>query len=123
LIWLCEGNNPSDQIQICRNIVKEHIRFPAWVSGACKDIVSKLLERDVSKRMGCNHGGTNAIRTHPWFHGVEWDKVLKKQEPAPWLPKLNNQFDTSKFANVEEWDGDEMTIPYSDDASSWDADF
>ncbi|ETV90376.1 AGC/PKA protein kinase [Aphanomyces invadans] len=114
------GNNPSDQIQICRNIVKEPLRFPSWIPGACKDIVTKLLDRDVSKRMGCNHGGTHAIRTHPWFHGVEWDKIVKKREPAPWLPALSNPFDASKFAAIDEWDD---VAPYQDDGTDWDANF
>ncbi|RHY87303.1 hypothetical protein DYB37_004957 [Aphanomyces astaci] len=114
------GNNPSDQIQICRNIVKEPLRFPSWIPGSCKDIVTKLLDRDVSKRMGCNHGGTHAIRTHPWFHGIEWDKIIKKREPAPWLPTLSNPFDASKFAAIEEWDN---LTPYQDDGTQWDATF
>ncbi|KAF0699346.1 Aste57867_10062 [Aphanomyces stellatus] len=114
------GNNPSDQIQICRNIVKEPLRFPSWIPGSCKDIVTKLLDRDVSKRMGVNHGGTHAIRTHPWFHGLEWDKITKKREPAPWLPALSNPFDASKFAAIEEWDD---VTPYQDDGTAWDATF
>ncbi|EQC34487.1 AGC/PKA protein kinase, variant [Saprolegnia diclina VS20] len=113
-------NNPSDQVQICRNILKEPLRFPSWVSGACKDLVSKLLDRDVSKRLGCNHGGTHAIRTHPWFHGLEWEKIIKKKEPAPWLPTLADPLDASKFAVVEEWD---EVASYENDGSNWDKDF
>ncbi|OQR90836.1 cAMP-dependent protein kinase catalytic subunit [Achlya hypogyna] len=114
------GNNPSDQVQICRNILKEPLRFPSWVSGACKDVVSKLLERDVSKRLGCNHGGTNAIRVHPWFHGIEWDKIYKKKEPAPWLPTLSDPLDASKFAAIDEIDD---VAVYESDGTNWDAEF
>ncbi|CAK4090760.1 unnamed protein product [Aphanomyces euteiches] len=114
------GVNPSDQIQICRNIVKEPLRFPSWISPSCKDLVTKLLDRDVSKRMGCNHGGTHAIRTHPWFQGLEWDKIIKKREPAPWLPTLSNPLDASKFAAIDEWDD---VTPYQDDGTKWDAEF
>ena len=82
--------------------------------------MSKLLDRDVSKRLGCNHGGTHAIRTHPWFHGLEWEKILKKKEPAPWLPTLADPLDASKFAVVEEWD---EVASYENDGSNWDQDF
>ncbi|OQS05517.1 cAMP-dependent protein kinase catalytic subunit [Thraustotheca clavata] len=114
------GNNPSDQVQICRNILKEPLRFPSWLSGSCKDLISKLLDRDVSKRLGCNHSGITSIRSHPWFHGIEWDKMYKKKEPAPWLPTLANPLDASKFAVIEEWD--DITA-YEDDGSKWEADF
>lgn len=33
----------------------------------------------------------------PFFHGVDWDKLLNKQIPMPYLPKLNSDADVSFF--------------------------
>jgi serine/threonine protein kinase len=100
--------------------VKEPLKFPSGISPACKDIITKLLDRDVAKRMGCNHGGTHAIRTHAWFQELAWDKILKKREPAPWLPTLSDAFDASRFADIDEED---EAPPYYDDGSHWDDQF
>lgn len=115
------GSNQSDQMQICRNIVKETVTFPAWVSEPCRDIISKLLDRDLTKRLGLTHGGAGATRSHPWFNGLDWDNVYNKTEPAPYKPLLANPLDTSKFDFVA--DGDDDNTPYTDDGSEWDKDF
>jgi len=113
--------NPSDQMQICRNIVKEPLVFPSWLSSDCRDLIAKLLERDQTKRIGLTHGGTSAIRNHPWFANLNWDRVLKKKELAPYRPKLNDPFDTSKFDAVPE--NDEHYEHYMEDGSHWEKDF
>ncbi|TYZ67203.1 hypothetical protein PybrP1_005616, partial [[Pythium] brassicae (nom. inval.)] len=115
------GSNQSDQMQICRNIVKEKVQYPTTMSDACKDIISKLLERDVTKRLGLTHGGASATRSHAWFKGLDWDKMYKKTETAPYKPRLANALDTSKFDFVA--DGSDTDMPYTDDGSDWDKDF
>ncbi|KAF1316904.1 Agc/pka protein kinase, partial [Globisporangium splendens] len=115
------GSNQSDQMQICRNIVKEPVMFPPWVSEPCRDIISKLLEHDLTKRLGLTHGGANVTRAHPWFSGHNWDKVYNKTEPAPYKPRLASALDTSKFDFVA--DSNDESAPYSDDGSDWDKDF
>ncbi|GAB9464255.1 hypothetical protein Gpo141_00001692 [Globisporangium polare] len=117
------GSNQSDQMQICRNIVKENVHYPATMSESCKDIVSKLLERDVTKRLGLTHGGAGATRSHAWFKGLNWDAMYKKTETAPYKPRLANPLDTSKFDYVDGDDDSSSTAPYTDDGSEWDKDF
>ncbi|TMW66433.1 hypothetical protein Poli38472_004198 [Pythium oligandrum] len=114
------GANQADQMQICRNIVKETVQYPPWVSESCRDLISKLLERDQTKRMGITHGGARTIRAHPWFAAVNWDNMYKKKDTAPYKPRLADPFDTSKFDAVTE---SESIQPYHDDGSCWDKDF
>ena len=95
--------------------------FPSWVSDSCRDLISKLLERDLTKRLGLTHGGVRTIRQHPWFMGLNWDNVYKKKEIAPYRPKLSDPFDSSKFDVVPE--DPAMNAVYKDDGSAWDHDF
>jgi serine/threonine protein kinase/CRP-like cAMP-binding protein len=125
------ATNPSDQMQICRNIVKEPVRYPSTMSASCRDLISKLLERDVPKRLGLTHGGTNAIRSHPWLENLNWEKIINKKELAPYRPKLTDPFDTSKFDMIQQDDEEEEeqnNEPTRKNASrremeQWDKDF
>ncbi|GAB9466740.1 hypothetical protein Gpo141_00004106, partial [Globisporangium polare] len=112
-----------DGTQLYRNIVTEDITFPEWVSDECQDFIWKLLEKDVTRRLGLTHGGTSAVRSHPWFDGLDWDNVYRKAEPAPYRPRLMDPLDTSKFDAIGAWEDDHIDLPYVDDSSDWDADF
>lgn len=114
------ASSQSDQMQICRNIVKEQVRYPSRMNSHCKDLISKLLERDVTKRIGLSHGGVRAIRSHPWFSDISWHTMYKKKVVAPYLPSLVDAFDCSRFEAVSDPD---TSAVYKDDGSDWDKDF
>lgn len=118
------GGGCADQMQICRNIVKEKVEFPAWVNEACRDLVTKLLERDLTKRLGLTKGGARTIRSHPWFAKTNWESMLHKKEAAPYKPKLSDPLDASKFdTGDDDGDDDREDAEYVDDGSGWDEDF
>ncbi|KAG2868178.1 hypothetical protein PC129_g18198 [Phytophthora cactorum] len=115
------GSSQVDQMQICRNIVKEKVEFPNWVGSSCRDIISKLLERDPTKRLGLTHGGARAIRSHAWFAKLDWDAMLQKKVNAPYKPKLADAADASRFEKIK--DQDEEAPVYKSDGHEWDKDF
>ncbi|KAG9072893.1 hypothetical protein KI688_000674 [Linnemannia hyalina] len=45
-----------------------------------------LCERDISKRLGCTSEGLDAFKKHPWFEGIEWDKLATKEAIPPFEP-------------------------------------
>jgi serine/threonine protein kinase len=115
--------NASDEMQIYRNIVMDDVRFPEWVSEPCRDFISKLLERDVTRRLGMTHRGASAARSHPWFDGFNWERVYRKAEPAPFKPRLVDPLDASRYDSIPGWEQDDIVLPYADDGSGWDIDF
>ncbi|KAG0053533.1 hypothetical protein BGZ89_002897 [Linnemannia elongata] len=56
------------------------------ISAPCLDVLSKLCERDISKRLGCTPEGLDAFKQHPWFQGIEWDKLVTKEATPPFEP-------------------------------------
>jgi len=40
------------------------------MSEEMKDFISRLLQRDQSKRLGAN--GVEEIKSHPWFEGIDF---------------------------------------------------
>ncbi|KAF9426104.1 hypothetical protein BGZ94_006952, partial [Podila epigama] len=64
---------------LTHSILKDPIPFP--------DNVNDLLcERDISKRLGCTPEGLDAFKRHPWFEGIEWDKLVTKEAIPPFEP-------------------------------------
>ncbi|KAF8938132.1 hypothetical protein BGZ47_008731 [Haplosporangium gracile] len=72
------------------SILRDPLPFPEnvheMVSAPCIDVVSKLCERDISKRLGCTSEGLDAFKKHPWFEGLEWDKLVTKEALPPFEP-------------------------------------
>ncbi|KAK4385526.1 protein kinase G11A [Sesamum angolense] len=60
------------------------------VAADAKDLISQLLNKDPSKRMGSMMGAT-AIKNHPFFEGVNW-ALLRCTKP-PYVPKPFNPKD------------------------------
>ncbi|GJJ70705.1 serine/threonine kinase 32 [Entomortierella parvispora] len=75
---------------LTNSILRDPLPFPEnvndLVSAPCLDVLSKLCERDISKRMGCTPEGLDAFKKHPWFHGIDWDKLVTKEALPPFEP-------------------------------------
>jgi serum/glucocorticoid-regulated kinase 2 len=74
------------------------VKFPKrlLLSENAKDIIKRLLEKDPEKRLGSKKGLAE-IKTHPFFINVDFDAILNKQEPAPFVPTLNDNKDVQYF--------------------------
>ena len=45
------------------------------LSPNAKDLLSKLLVREVADRLGCGEGGADEVKQHAFFAGVDWDAI------------------------------------------------
>ena len=69
--------------EMYRKILSEPLHFPGpeIVPSAAKDLLIRLLDRKPDKRLGAN--GASEIKSHPFFHSIDWRKLLqRKYEPA-----------------------------------------
>ncbi|KAK3041365.1 hypothetical protein RJ639_002346 [Escallonia herrerae] len=93
----------DEPMSTCRKIVnwRTHLKFPeeAKLSPEAKDLISKLL-CNVERRLGTK--GADEIKAHPWFNGIEWDKLYHIQ--AAFIPEVNDELDTQNFEKFEEAD-------------------
>ena len=65
------------------------------ISAPLQDLINKLLCKDKTKRLGLN--GKDEILSHPWFEGVDVEKLLAKEIDCPWKPEINSISDTGNF--------------------------
>ncbi|XP_042458634.1 serine/threonine-protein kinase 38-like [Zingiber officinale] len=93
----------DEPMATCRKIVnwRTHLKFPeeAKLSPEAKDLVSRLL-CNVEQRLGTK--GADEIKDHPWFNGVEWDKLYEME--AAFIPEVKDELDTQNFEKFEESD-------------------
>jgi len=73
------------------------IEWPAIINNTAKDLISRLLQDQPTKRLGCLAGGVDDIKQHAWMHGFDYEAKLRYEMKAPWVPKLKGNQDLSFF--------------------------
>ena len=76
-------------LRIYEKIVAGKPRYPAHFSAPLHDLLARLLQSDVTRRLGCMHGGARDVRHHPFFAPLSWAALLHKTLPAPYLPPVS----------------------------------
>ena len=63
-----------------------------------KDLIVKLLDKDMKTRLGTKNGSVEVL-SHDFFKGIEVDELLDKKITPPFIPALdeNNVIDVSNF--------------------------
>eukprot|EP00475_Leptophrys_vorax_P002992 TRINITY_DN11719_c0_g1_i2.p1 TRINITY_DN11719_c0_g1~~TRINITY_DN11719_c0_g1_i2.p1 ORF type:complete len:358 (+),score=76.24 TRINITY_DN11719_c0_g1_i2:3-1076(+) len=64
------------------------LRFPPFLTGECRDLIERLLNRNPSERLGAGQAGAEDVKAHPFFASVDWDDLLNKKINPPYAPEL-----------------------------------
>jgi protein kinase X len=88
--------------KIYEKILAAKIKFPNFIDLQAKDFIKKLLRADRSKRLGNLKNGTQDIKKHPWFKGVDWIALEKKQIDSPIIINVKNNGDIRYFGEQED---------------------
>jgi serine/threonine protein kinase len=83
--------------KIYKKVVQGEYMIPETIGSDVADLIRKLLVGSPEARLGCR--GSQELKSHLWFDGVDFDMVLRKEIPAPWVPSLKSPEDTSSFAD------------------------
>lgn len=75
------------------NVIFPELRHNIPMSDELKDVISRLLDKNQSTRLGSN-GDADEIVNHPWFYGFDWEKLMKRELEAPYKPDIS--FGTKK---------------------------
>ena len=69
--------------------------IPDKVGKSARDLIEKLFVSNPKKRLGYN--SADEVKKHPFFNGVDFDKVLNKEYKPPFIPKLKDDTDLRYF--------------------------
>lgn len=92
--------------EMYRKILSEPLHFPGAdvVPPAAKDLLSKLLNREPTERLGAN--GSAEIKAHPFFHAIDWRKLLQRKYEPTFKPNVVSY-------NSETAMSTSLLVPYS----------
>lgn len=87
----------DNPLGIYQKILDGYYEFPPYIESKARDLIKAFLTADKSIRLGCNKKGSEDVKAHKWFRGVDWEVVYNREIPPPWVPKVRNNTDTQYF--------------------------
>lgn len=78
-------------------ILKGNIHWPRNMDRLSRELIKAFLHPDRSKRLGNMIGGPQDVLDHPWFRGVDWDALERREIKAPLIPHTSSFDDTRHF--------------------------
>lgn len=101
---LLTGNPPfrgGNNAKIQDNIVKQKLVLPYFMTPDAKDLLTRLLKKDPTKRLGAKMPkDLQTMKNHRFFRKIDWKKLLARQVTPPIQPfitdpELAENFDPS----------------------------
>ena len=112
----------EDPMRTYAKIMHGQVSFPKHFSPAAVDLIKKLLNPKATKRLGVINGGAALIKEHPFFRGLNWDALARREIKAPIEVKIKSPEDLSNFDTFES--SHEFPVyKVGKEDPNWDADF
>lgn len=70
-----------DRDTLCSNIKFARLRVPPRVNEAAKSLITSVMERDPSKRLGA--ADTSDVRSHVFFESINFTDLMNREIPVP----------------------------------------
>ncbi|CAL8087245.1 unnamed protein product [Calicophoron daubneyi] len=98
----------SDHEILFELISQEEVVYPSTLSATSQDILSKLLIKDPTIRLGGGPRDVLEVMTHPFFYSIDWERLIRKDITPPWKPDVVDERDTKYIP--EEFDSEEVAL-------------
>lgn len=110
-----------DRDKLFEKIRRAELTYPRYLSEPARDILQGLLTRNPAKRLGSGPDDaeevpttplsraaytvtmltrlvvTTQVKRHPFFSGLDWETVMRRDVKPPWEPTVVGSLDTSQF--------------------------
>lgn len=83
--------------KLFQNILTQPLQYPPFLSDSARSLLEGLLCRDCTKRLGCGPTDGEEIKAHPFFAGIDFDKLTNKVYQPPFKPQVEGATDVSNF--------------------------
>ncbi len=78
-------------------IYDQGVNYPVNMNSDAKDFIQKLLVVDPNQRLGSGPNGTQEIKNHNFFNGINWNDAKMRKIRPPFIPKLKSDTDLRYF--------------------------
>lgn len=97
---MLQGRHPFDggnHYQTLRNMVTKEPVLHHSLSPAARSAVKGLLRREQHRRLGAGPGGLDKLQSHPFFLGLEWEALYRREVTPPFCPDIQGEGDVGHF--------------------------
>ena len=109
--------NPRGKLNL--SFYKRKLNFFYTESEDAKTFIKELLVINPQKRLGYGKDGSEKVKRHIFFKGIDWEKAYRKEYKPPFIPELLDELDLKYFDKMfTEEHVDLNQIRNSDDSSS-----
>jgi len=84
----------EDVQKMYKKIISEPLNIPSTFSPEATDIIEKLLDRSPKTRLS----DPKAVRAHPFFKSIDWEKLENKELTPPFIPQVKSE---DSLANID----------------------
>ncbi|OQS02043.1 hypothetical protein THRCLA_05554 [Thraustotheca clavata] len=84
------------------NVVNTDPVLPETLSPEATSLIYGLLVKQPKYRLGSYGGKFESIKSHPFFAGLDWDKVARKEYNMEYKPIIVSDDDVSNFLDQQE---------------------
>lgn len=91
-------------VHLYEKILNAQVVYPNFFDPLAIDILGKFLSKDVTERYGNLKYGSTDIFAHAWFAEVVWEKLRRREIPAPYVPRIEGDGDSSQYERYAETD-------------------
>ena len=87
----------EDVMKTYENILERKLVFSSDFDDGSKSLIKHLLEPDLSKRYGNLKNGVDDIKNHRFFKELNWNKLLKQEIQADYIPEVKSDNELSNY--------------------------
>uniref|UniRef100_A0A8C9T696 protein kinase C n=1 Tax=Scleropages formosus TaxID=113540 RepID=A0A8C9T696_SCLFO len=94
------GESPfpgDDEEEVFDSIVNDEVRYPRFLSTEAIGLMRRLLRRNPDRRLGSSEKDAEDVKKQPFFRGMDWEALLQKKLPPPFIPSIVGKEDVSNF--------------------------
>uniref|UniRef100_A0AAY4BNB4 protein kinase C n=1 Tax=Denticeps clupeoides TaxID=299321 RepID=A0AAY4BNB4_9TELE len=94
------GESPfpgDDEEEVFDSIVNDEVRYPRFLSTEAIGLMRRLLRRNPERRLGSGERDAEDVKKQPFFRTMDWESLLQRKLPPPFVPAVCNREDVSNF--------------------------
>lgn len=95
-------------------ILTEEVKFPTRLTDNARSVLSGLLEKRPTKRLGGGPDDAKEVMKHKFFETINWDNILNKMVKPPFKPVVKSETDVSNFDEDFTSEVPQLTPPEGD---------
>ena len=81
----------NDKHRLFESIFSGEPEYKSYMSPTVQTLIAELLIKDPDRRLGSSELGAEAVKAHPWFDGIDWEALFRKELQPPFVPQVSEE--------------------------------